>query len=64
MRPRPLFTVRAVAVVIGHDLRFDLGLDVGEQLFHLLLIDISQLLLDHEPRDWIQIVTEHLHAEA
>ena len=44
VRPGPLSALRAVAVVIRHDLRLDLSLDVGEQLFHLLQIDIPRFL--------------------
>ena len=49
VRPLALFTMRAVAVVVRNDLWLDLGLNVGEQLLHLVEIDIGQFLLDHEP---------------
>ena len=64
VRPPSFFTLRAVAAVVGHDLRLDLGLDVGQQLFHLLQIDIGQLLLDHEPRHRIEVIADHLHPKA
>ena len=41
VRPRPFLAFRAVAVVVRHDLRLDLGFDVGKQLLHLLQIDVA-----------------------
>ena len=63
VRPCSLFTLRAVAVVVRHDLRLDLGFNIGKQLLHLLQINVRQLLLDHEPRDRVEVVADHLHAK-
>ena len=41
MRPGSLLAVRTVAVVVGHDLRLDLSLDIGEQVFDLVQVDIG-----------------------
>jgi hypothetical protein len=62
--PRAALAVRPLAGVEGHDLRLDLGLDVGEQGCDLFALDLGQLGLHDEPRDGVEVVAEHLHAEA
>src|SRR5690606_14722818 len=62
--PGTLLSLRTVAVVIRHDLRLDFGLDVGEEPLYFLQIDIRELLLDHEPRDRVEVIADHLHAQA
>jgi len=64
MCPNPFFAFRTVTAVVRHDLRFDLGFDISEELLHFLQINVGQLLLNHEPRDWVEVVADHLHSEA
>ena len=63
MCPGTLLAIRPIAIVEGHDLRLYLDLNVGEQPLYFVEVDVRQLLLHDEPRDWIEIVARHLHAE-
>ena len=62
--PGAALAVGAVAGVERHDLRFDLSLDVREQCLDLLALDPGELRLDDKPGDRVEVVAEHLHAEA
>ena len=62
--PAPLMSARAGGGIEGLDLGLDLLLDVGEEGAHLLGVAAGQLILDHEPRDRVEVHTGHLHAEA